>query len=62
MSALPQRNLKLDLEITNLLWKQTKKLAKSPYTLTELRMCYRTLHFNVLTKLKPVRPKTLKIY
>ena len=62
MSVLPRPNLKLDLEITNLLWKQTKKLAKLPHILTEPHMCYRTLHFNVLTKFKTVRPRTLKIY
>ena len=42
--------------------KTNKKLAKLPHILTEPHMCYRTLHFNVLTKFKTVRPRTLKIY
>ena len=50
MSALPLRNLKLHLEIKNPPGKQTKKLAKSPYTLTELRMCCRTLFFLQVSK------------
>ena len=62
MLVQPQRNLKLDLEIINPLWKQTKKPAKSPYILTVPHMCYRILHFNALTKFKPVRPGILKIY